>query len=59
MELQKKRFGTQDREQFDDWNNSEKYELDMALGGEEMFAQLRLCLYVDKICFFTYFETKF
>ena len=38
MELQKKKFGTNDREQFDDWNCSEKYELDSALGGEEMFA---------------------
>ena len=29
---------TQDRMQFDDWNNSEKYELEMALGGCENMA---------------------
>jgi hypothetical protein len=29
---------TQDRMQFDDWQNSEKYELEMALGGSENMA---------------------
>lgn len=32
------KYGTQDREQFDSWLNSERYELESALGGEENMA---------------------
>ena len=35
LSIQTKRYGTHDREQFDDWINSEKYELEGALGGDE------------------------
>jgi hypothetical protein len=35
FELQKTKFGTNNREQFDDWNCAEKYELEIALGGVE------------------------
>ena len=35
LEIQRRKVGTHDREQFDDWNNSEKYELELALGGQE------------------------
>lgn len=38
MMIQKERFGSNDREQFDDWLNSEKYELQQALGGSENMA---------------------
>ncbi len=33
-----KSFGTHDREQFDSWSGSEKYELEAAFGGEENMA---------------------
>ena len=36
--IQKERFCTNDREQFDDWLCSEKYELEKALGGNENMA---------------------
>ena len=32
------KYGTRDREQFDSWMNSERYELESALGGEENMA---------------------
>jgi len=38
LEIQKGKYATKDREQFDDWNNSEKYELELALGGNENMA---------------------
>ena len=34
----KSNLGKQDREQFDDWVNSEKYELEASLGGQENMA---------------------
>ena len=36
-EIQEKLYGTRDLSQFDDWINSEKYELETALGGLENF----------------------
>eukprot|EP00347_Sterkiella_histriomuscorum_P017444 403349347 len=36
-----KNFGTQSREQFDNWNGQEKYELERALGGEENMANFQ------------------
>ena len=38
LEIQRGKYGTHDREQFDDWLNSEKYELEVALGGQENMA---------------------
>ena len=38
LEIQQGKYGTHDREQFDDWVNSEKYELELALGGQETMA---------------------
>ena len=38
LEIQQKLYGTNDMEQFDAWLNSEKYELEMALGGNENMA---------------------
>jgi hypothetical protein len=32
------KFGTKDREQFDNWSSMEKYELEASLGGEENMA---------------------
>ena len=37
-EIQEGKYGTKDREQFDDWMNSEKYEMELALGGNENMA---------------------
>lgn len=37
LNIQRGKYGTKDREQFDDWINSEKYELELALGGQEAF----------------------
>lgn len=34
-EIQAKKYGTRDLGQFDDWLNSEKYEMEVALGGAE------------------------
>ena len=34
-EIQEKKYGTRDLGQFDDWLNSEKYEMEVALGGAE------------------------
>jgi hypothetical protein len=36
-----KPFGTNDEIQFNSWNNSEKYELESALGGEENMANFQ------------------
>ena len=38
LQLQTDRFKTNDRAQFDDWNNSEKYELEVSLAGLENMA---------------------
>lgn len=38
VEDNKEKFGTQDREQFDDWSGMEKYELEASLGGQENMA---------------------
>lgn len=38
LSIQSKKYGTHDREQFDDWLNSEKYEMELALGGNENMA---------------------
>jgi len=35
--IQEKKYGTNDKMQFDDWICSEKYELESALGGAEVF----------------------
>ena len=37
LQIQRGKYGSNNREQFDDWVNSEKYELEVALGGEEVF----------------------
>ena len=38
LKIQQKLYGTNDMEQFDSWLNAEKYELEMALGGNENMA---------------------
>jgi hypothetical protein len=41
LQLQTDRFKTNDRLQFDDWNNSEKYELEVSLAGLENMANFK------------------
>ena len=38
LSIQQGKYGTRDLVQFDDWLNSEKYELELALGGNENMA---------------------